>query len=157
MQYRCQVYNRYGMSELTRQIQALLEEHAGDALDSGWAEVTASENIAGLTLRLESMKPGTAPLEVHFDSDLLLVCSPGRHNMVVEFFSEDPEEIKRGVRALAAAVVAGTYRERLQEGTTDVEAEWPGAEGRQRATRRLIAMQGTEGNPWREVRYEPYS
>lgn len=145
------------MSELERQIQALLEELADDAIRSGWAEVTADDNIAGLTLRLESMKPGTAPLEVHFDSDLLLVCAPGRHNMVVEFFSEDPEEIKRGVQALTAAVVAGTYWERLKEGTTDVEAEWPGVEGKQRATRRLIAMPGSENNPWREIRYEPYS
>ena len=124
---------------------------------SGWAEVTETENVSGLTLRLEPMKLGAAPLEIHFDSDLLLVCSPGRNNMVVEFFSEDPEEIKRGVRALAAAVVAGTYSERLKEGTTDVEAEWPGAEGVQRATRTVIAVPGTADNPWREVIYEPYS
>jgi hypothetical protein len=145
------------MSELASQIQDLLEEEARTALDAGWAEVTETENIAGLTLRLEPMKLAAAPLEVHFDSDQLLMCSPGRKLMVVEFFSENAEEIERGVRALAAAVVAGTYRERLQEGTTDVEAEWPAAEGAQRAKRTVIAVPGTEKNPWREVLYEPYS
>lgn len=126
-------------------------------LAAGWAEVTEDESVAGLTLRLEPMKLTAASLEIHFDSDQLLVCAPGRHHMVVEFFSEDPEEIERGVRALAAAVVAGSYRERLKRGTTDVEAEWPGVEGPQRARRTVIAVPGAENNPWREVVYEPYS
>ena len=145
------------MSELADQIHGLLEEEAREALDAGWAEVTETENIAGLTLNLEPMKLTAAPLEVHFDSDQLLMCSPGRNHMVVEFFSEDPEEIKRGVRALAAAVAAGSYRERLKQGTTDVEAEWPSVEGAQRATRMVIAVPGAENNPWREVIYEPYT
>lgn len=145
------------MSELTDEICELLEAEAREALDSGWAEVRMDENVTGVTLHLESAKLAAAPLEIHFDSDQLLVCSPGRHNMVVEFFSEDPEEIKRQVRALAAAVVAGKYSERLKEGTTEVEAQWPGADGMQRATRTLIAVPGAESKPWREVSYEPYS
>lgn len=145
------------MSELTSRIQSLLEEEAREALDAGWAEVVETENIAGLTLRLEPMKLQAAPLEIHFDSDQLLMCSPGRKNMLVEFFSEDPEEIELSVRALAAAVVAGTYCERLKQGTTDAEAEWPGVEGPQRVRRTLIAVPGAKDNPWREVAYEPYS
>jgi hypothetical protein len=145
------------MSELASQIQSLLEEEARAALEAGWAEVTETENVAGLTLRLEPIKLDAAPLEVHFDSDQLVMCSPGRNNMVVEFFSEDPEEIKRGVRALAAAVVAGGYGERKKDGTTELEAEWPSPGGVQRATRSLLAVPGAEKKPWREVGYAPYS
>ncbi len=134
-----------------------MEEQAREAVAAGWAEVTETENVAGITLRLEPMRLTAASLEIHFDSDQLLVCSPGRNHMVVEFFSEDTEEIERGVRALAAAVVAGSYRERLRRGTADVEAEWPGVDGAQRATRTVIAVPGAEKNPWREVVYEPYS
>lgn len=145
------------MSEFAGQIRSLLEVEACEAVESGWAEVSETENVAGLTLRLEPMKLTAASLEVHFDSDQLLVCAPGRNHMVVEFFSEDTREIERGVRALSAAVVAGSYRERLKRGTTDVEAEWPGVDGPQRAARRVIAVPGAENNPWREVAYEPYS
>jgi hypothetical protein len=144
------------MSDLAGEIHELLEAEARAALDSGWAEVQPIDNITGLTLHLEPAKLAAAPLEIHFDSDQLLVCSPGRHNMVVEFFSEDPEEIKPQVKALAAAVVAGSYSERLREGTTDIEARWPGANGPQRATRTVIAVPGAENKPWREVAYEPY-
>lgn len=145
------------MSELAGQIRSLLEEEAREALAAGWAEVIEDEHLAGLTLRLEPIKLGAAPLEIHFDSDLLLMCSPGRNQMLVELFSEDPEEIKRGVRALAAAVVAGTYSERKKDGTTDLEAEWPSPEGVERAARTLIAVPGAEKKPWREVAYESYS
>jgi hypothetical protein len=150
------VYNREEMSELVREIHSLLEEEARDHIAAGWAEVRVGENAVGPTLHLEPMKLQAAPLEVYFDSDQLVICYPGRHSMVVEFFSEDPEEIKPQVRALATAVVAGTYAERLKEGTTDVEAEWPGSDGTQRATRTVLAMPGKENNPWRDVNYEPY-
>lgn len=144
------------MSELVREIQELLEAEARDAIAAGWAEVRADEGAVGPTLHLEPMKLDAAPLEIYFDSDQLVVCYPGRHSMVVEFFSEDPEEIKPGVRALAAAVVIGSYCERLKQGTTDVEAEWPGPEGTQRATRTVIAVPGTKDNPWRDVSYDAY-
>src|SRR4051794_41879632 len=101
------------------------------------------------------MKLAAAPLEVYFDSDLLLVCSPGRNDMVCEFFSEDPEEIKRQVRALTAAVVTGAYAEQVQEGTTEIVAEWPGPDGRQRATRSLLAMKRRGNDGWRTGAYEP--
>jgi len=150
------VYNPEEMSDLVGEIQALLEEEARDQVHAGWAEVRVAENVVGPTLHLEPMKLEAAPLEVYLDSDQLVICYPGRHSMVVEFFSEDPEEIKPQVRALATAVVAGTYAERLKEGTTDVEAEWPGSEGTQRATRTVLAMPGKENNPWQDVNYEPY-
>jgi hypothetical protein len=144
------------MSELVREIQELLEAEARDAIASGWAEVRADEGAVGLTIHMEPMKLEAAPLEVYFDSDQLVVCYPGRNSMVVEFFSEDPGEIKPGVQALAAAVVTGSYSERLKQGTTDVEAEWPGPEGTQRATRSVIAVPGTKDNPWQSVSYEAY-
>lgn len=144
------------MSELVREIQELLEAEARDAIAAGWAEVRADEGAVGPTLNLEPMKLEAAPLEIYFDSDQLVVCYPGRHSMVVEFFSEDPEVIKPGVRALAAAVVSGSYAERLKQGTTDVEAEWPGPGGTQRATRSVITVPGTKDNPWRSVGYDAY-
>ena len=145
------------MPDLGLEIQELLEEEAARALGAGWAEVREAESVVGLTLHLEPIKLQAAPLEVHFDSDQLLVCYPGRNSMVVEFFSEDPEEIKRQVRALVVAVVAGSYGERLKEGTTEVEAEWPGPDGQpQRASRKVIHVPGTEVREWRAVAYESY-
>lgn len=144
------------MSQLVSEIQGLLEAEARDAIAAGWAEVRAGEGPVGPTLHLEPMKLEAAPLEIYFDSDQLVICYPGRNSMVVEFFSEDPGEIKPGVQALAAAVVAGSYSERLKQGTTDVEAEWPGPEGTQRAARSVITVPGTKDNPWRGVSYEAY-
>jgi hypothetical protein len=145
------------MSDLGLQIQELLEAEASQALGAGWAEVREDESAIGLTLYLEPMKLEAAPLEIHFDSDQLLVCYPGRNSMVVEFFSEDSEEIKRQVRALVVAIVGGSYGERLREGTTEVEAEWPGPEGQpQRASRKVIHVPGSESKAWRPVEYDSY-
>lgn len=145
------------MSDLGLQIQELLEEEAKQAVGAGWAEVREDDSVIGLTLHLEPMKLEAAPLEIHFDSDVLLMCYPGRNSMLVEFFSEDPEEIKRQVRALAVAIVGGSYGERLKEGTTEVEAEWPGPEGQpQRASRKVVHVPGSETREWREVEYESY-
>lgn len=150
------MYNRSGVTELTSEIREILELEARDALASGWAEVREDEAEIGLTMYLEPMKLSAAPLEVYFDSDQLLVCSPGRKDMVCEFFSEDQEEIKRQVRALCAAVVSGTYSERVQEGTTEIVAEWPGPDGTQQATRSLLAIRSRGKESWRTVSYEPY-
>jgi hypothetical protein len=144
------------MSELELEIRELLEEEGRQALTAGWAEVREVEGVTGLTLHLEPVKLAAAPLEVHFDSDQLLVCYPGRNNMVVEFFTDDAEEMKRQVRALAVAVVDGSYGERVKEGATEVEAEWPGPAGPQRASRRVVQVPGTETNEWRPVEYEEY-
>jgi hypothetical protein len=142
---------------LAAEIKEILEAEAREVLAAGWAEVREEEAAIGLTLYLEPMKLSAAPLEVYFDSDQLLVCSPGRKDMVCEFFSEDPEEIKRQVRALAAAVVSGSYSERVQEGTTEIVAEWPGPEGNQQATRSLLALKRPGDEGWRTVSYEAYS
>jgi hypothetical protein len=144
------------VTSLADAIKEILAAEAREALAAGWAEVREEEATIGLTLFLEPMKLAAAPLEVYFDSDQLLVCSPGRNDMVCEFFSEDPEEIKRQVRALTAAVVSGSYRERVQEGTTEIVAEWPGPDGQQRATRSLLAMRRPGNDGWRAVDYEPY-
>jgi hypothetical protein len=145
------------VTSLIVEIKEILESEAREALAAGWAEVREEEAAIGLTLYLEPMKLAAAPLEIYFDSDLLLVCSPGRKDMVCEFFSEDPEEIKRQVRALTGAVVGGSYSERVQEGTTEIVAEWPGPDGREEATRSLLAMKGRGNAGWRTVEYEPYS
>jgi hypothetical protein len=145
------------MTSLADEIREILAAEAAEALAAGWAEVREEHSEIGLTLFLEPMKITSAPLEVYFDSDQLLVCSPGRHDMVCEFFSEDPEEIKRQVRALTQAVVKGRYAERLQEGTTEIVAEWPGPDGREQATRSLLAMRSSGRESWRAVSYEPYS
>ena len=145
------------MTSLAIEIKEILELEAREALGAGWAEVREEEAEIGLTLYLEPMKLAAAPLEIYFDSEQLLVCSPGRNDMVCEFFSEDQEEIKRQVRALTEAVVAGTYSERVQEGTTEIVAEWPGPDGTQNATRSLLAMKIRGEERWREVGYEPYS
>jgi len=145
------------MTSLADEIKEILAAEAAEALAAGWAEVREEQAEIGLTLFLEPIKLATAPLEVYFDSDQLLVCSPGRHDMVCEFFSEEPEEIKRQVRALTRAVVEGSYSERLQEGTTEIVAEWPGPDGREQATRSLLAMRSSGRESWRAVAYEPYS
>jgi hypothetical protein len=145
------------VTSLVVEIRGILEEEAREALAAGWAEVREEEAEIGLTLYLEPMKLAAAPLEVYFDSDQLLVCSPGRKDMVCEFFSEDPEEIKRQVRALTRAVVTGAYSERVQEGTTEIVAEWPGPEGRQQAKRSLLALRRPGNDGWRAIEYETYS
>lgn len=145
------------MTSLAVEIKEILQAEAREALAAGWAEVREEEAEIGLTLHLEPMKLAAAPLEVYFDSDELLVCSPGRKDMVCEFYSEEPEEIKRQVQALTAAVVSGSYSERVQEGTTEIVAEWPGPEGRQRATRSLLAMRRPGKDGWRAIDYEAYS
>ncbi|HXR60248.1 MAG TPA: hypothetical protein VN732_02870 [Solirubrobacterales bacterium] len=144
------------MLNLEQETREILETQARDVLAAGWAELRVVEVEIGLTLHLEPIKQDAAPLEIYFDSDQLVVCAPGRHDMVCEFFSEDAAEIKRQVRALAAAVVAGTYAERVKDGTTEVAAEWPGPDGPQEATRTVLAVVGSDSRPWRSVTYEPY-
>lgn len=144
------------MAELTTEIKEILSAEARGAIAAGWAEVREEEAEIGLTLFLEPMKLTAAPLEVYFDSDQLLVCSPGRSDMVCEFFSEDPEEIKRQVRALTLAVITGRYAERVQDGTTEIVAEWPGPDGTEQATRSLLALRRPGEESWRTVVYEPY-
>lgn len=150
------MYNRSSMPNLGQETREILEAQARDALEAGWAELGEVEAEIGLTLHLEPVKLEAAPLEIYFDSDQLVVCAPGRNDMVCEFFSEDPAEIKRQVRALATAVVAGTYAERVKDGTTEVAAEWPGPDGPQEASRTVLAVVGADRRPWRSVTYEPY-
>jgi hypothetical protein len=145
------------MLELAREIQELIEAEAAEALASGWAELRVEEGEIGLSLHLEPAKLASAPLEIYFDSAELVVCSPGRKGMSCEFFSQDPDEIKRQVRALAAAVVAGTYSERTRPGTIELLAEWPGPEGSETAKRDALATFGaTGGGEWTAITYEPY-
>jgi hypothetical protein len=144
------------MPNLEQETREILEAEAREAMAAGWAELRVVEVEIGLTLHLEPVKFEAAPLEIYFDSDQLVVCAPGRHDMVCEFFSEDPAEIKKQVRALAAALVAGKYTERVKDGTTEVAAEWPGPDGPQEASRTVLAVVGAERRPWRSVTYEPY-
>jgi hypothetical protein len=145
------------MGDLEREIQEILEEEAREALAAGWAEVRVEESDIGLTLHLEPMKLKAAPLEIHFDSDELLVCSPGRNDMICEFFSEEPEEIKVQVRALTAALVSGRYFERKRKGSPNIEAEWPGPDGEMRKAEQIILAISLRGEGvLRTIAYEPY-
>jgi hypothetical protein len=144
------------MLELVGEIQELMEVEARQALDSGWAEVRLEEGEIGPSLHLEPVKLASAPLDVYFDSEELVVCSPGRKDMSCEFFSQDTGEIKERVRALAAAVVAGNYVERLRTGTSELVAEWPGPGGKEKAVREALISSGAGGGEWTTVAYEPY-
>ncbi|HET9677473.1 MAG TPA: hypothetical protein VFP21_08230 [Solirubrobacterales bacterium] len=145
------------MSDLEQEIQQILEEEARAAIAAGWAEVRDEVTAIGLTLHLEPMKMKAAPLEIHFDSDELLVCSPGRHDMICEFFSEDPEELKVQVRALVAALISGRYFERKRDGSPNIEAEWPGPDGEmQKAEQVILAISLRKEGEVRTIAYEPY-
>lgn len=145
------------MGDLEMEIQEILKEEAREALAAGWAEVRDEETEIGMTLHLEPMKLKAAPLDIHFDSDELLVCSPGRNDMICEFFSEEPEEIKVQVRALAAALVSGRYFERKREGSPNIEAEWPGPNGEmQKAEQVILAISLRKEGDVHTIAYEPY-
>lgn len=144
------------MLRLAREVQAILEGEARSAIDAGWAELRIEEGDLGPSLHLEPIKLEAAPLEVYFDSEELLMCSPGRHGIVVEFFSEDPGEITERVRALVAAVVSGRYTERISGGGGETVAEWPGPDGMEQATRSAIGEPPARPKSWRTVEYEPY-
>jgi hypothetical protein len=143
------------LDQLVREVQTALEEAARDSLASGWAELRSSQEV-GPTLHLEPMKMSAAPLEVHFDSDELILCTPGRNAMLCEFFAEDCDDLPGAVRALAAAVVAGEYRERLKEGSVQIEAEWPGPDGPELVQHDVLEMPGAEKRDWRQIDYDPY-
>jgi hypothetical protein len=144
------------MLELAREIQGYLEEEARGALESGWAEMRLVEGAIGPTLHLEPVKLESAPIEIYFDSDQLVVCSPGRNGLVCEFFSEEPGGMKDRVQAIVAAVVSGSYSERLRERSTEMVAEWPGPNGTEQAKRSPLGALAPSGGGWRTVTYEPY-
>lgn len=144
------------MLELALEIQEMIEAEARDALASGWAELRVEEGDTGPSLNLEPVKLSSAPLEVYFDSAELVICSPGRHGMTCEFFSEDVEEIKKRIMSLVAAVVAGNYSERSKKNSIELVAEWSGPEGREEARREPLLATGAGGEEWQVVEYEPY-
>ena len=144
------------MLELAREIQEMIQGEAQEAISSGWADLTIDEGEIGPSVHLEPVKLASAPLEIYFDSNELVICSPGRKGMSCEFFSDDEEKIKAQVRALAAAVVAGSYVERLRDGTSELHAEWPGPEGKEEAIREALISSGAGGGELTVIAYEPY-
>ena len=144
------------MLELAREIQDLIEEEARSALKAGWAELTVAEVDIGPSLHLEPVKLECAPLEIYFDSAQLVICSPGRKGMSCEFFSEVPGGVKDQVLALASAVVAGTYEERMRKGSSELVANWPGPTGKEEAVRHALVATGLGGNIWTTISYDPY-
>lgn len=144
------------MLELTREIHDLIEVEAREALTSGWAELRMEDGEIGPMLHLEPAKLASAPLEIFFDSEELVVCSPGRKGMACEFFSEDREEIKERVRALAAAVVTGNYVERQSNASSELVAEWPGPQGTEKSVREALISSGYGGGTWTTLAYEAY-
>lgn len=144
------------MLQLAREVQEILEEKARSAIDAGWAELRIEEGDLGPSLHLEPIKLEAAPLEIYFDSEELVMCSPGRHGVVAEFFAEDPGEITERVRALVTAVVSGRYTERISDGGGEIVAEWPGPDGMEQAKRSAIGGKPEQPKSWRAVNYEPY-
>lgn len=144
------------MLDLAREILKILEEEARSTVSAGWAEVRVEEGDLGPTLHLEPMKLQAAPLEIYFDSEELVVCTVGRHGMVIEFLSEDPEEIERRVRTLVAAVVAGGYSERMRGRSGEAVAEWPGPDGPEEAKRSGLENPMAPPRGWHTISYEPY-
>lgn len=144
------------MLELAREIQGLMEDEARGALEAGWAELTVSEVDIGPSLHLEPVRLECAPLEIFFDSAQLVICSPGRKGMSCEFFSEVPGGVKDRVLALAAAVVAGEYEERMRKGSSELVANWPGPAGKEEAVREALVASGYGGGSWTTISYEAY-
>jgi len=144
------------MLGLARKVHDLIAVEAREALESGWAELSLEEGDVGPALRLEPMKLACAPLEIYFDSAQLVLCSPGRKGMGCEFFSQDQGEIREKVRALAAALVAGSYVERLRDATSELVAEWPGPAGTEEARREALISTGASSGSWTTISYEPY-
>ncbi len=144
------------MLELAREIQEMVQREAREAIASGWADLTIDEGEVGPSVHLEPVKLASAPLEIYFDSTELVICSPGRKGMSCEFFADEEEKIKARVRALAAAVVAGSYVERLRDGTSELLAEWPGPEGTEEAIREALISSGAGGGELTVIAYEPY-
>jgi hypothetical protein len=150
------VYNRYSMLEqLVREVRAVIHEEARESLATGWAELRRDDEVEP-TLLLQPIKLSAAPLEVHFDSEELLLCTPGRHGMILEFFADDCDDMPAAVRALAAAVICGEYSERLKAGGVEVEAEWKGHEGPECRLHTVMKTPNPEKNDWRSVSYESY-
>jgi hypothetical protein len=144
------------MLGLAREVHDLIAVEAREALESGWADLSLEEGEVGPALRLEPMRLACAPLEIYFDSAQLVLCSPGRKGMGCEFFSPDQGEIKAQVRALAAALVAGSYVERLRDATSELVAEWPGPAGTEEARREALISTGASSGSWTAISYEPY-
>jgi hypothetical protein len=142
------------MLPLAREIHDLIAVEARAALDSGWAELQLDDGDVGPTIHLEPIKMEAAALGVYFDSEELVICTPGRKGLSCEFFSQDRDEIKERVRALAAAVIAGKYVERARKNTTELVGEWPGPEGMEQAKRAPLLASGT--GRWQATTYEPY-
>jgi len=143
------------LEQLVREVRTVIEEEASESLASGWAELRREDEVEPMLL-LEPMKMSAAPLEVHFDSEELLLCTPGRHGMILEFFAESCDDMPAAIRALTAAVTCGEYSERLKEGGIQVEAEWMGHEGPERRLHSVLKTPGSEKKGWRSVDYEPY-
>ena len=143
------------LDQLVREVQKVLEEEARESLAAGWAELRSEHDVEP-SLHLEPMKMAAAPLEIHFDSEELLLCTPGRNGMICEFFTDDCDDLPGAVRGLAAAVLAGTYSERLKEGSVQIEASWPGADGPQVMRHNVLEVPGAEDKGWRSVSYEPF-
>lgn len=143
------------LDQLVREIQAVLEEAARESLAAGWAELRSEFDVEP-ALFLEPMKMEAAPLQIHFDSEDMLLCTPGRSGMICEFFTEEGDDLHACVRGLSTAVVAGTYSERLKEGSVAIEAKWPEPDKEVVMLHNVLEVPGSKDKGWRSVSYEPF-
>jgi hypothetical protein len=92
---------------------------------------------AGPTVTLEPPRPGeAAPVGFSIDTPQQVSCFPGEHGMRFELWREDFAHILAAAVEIAAAVLDGSYEERVQPGGGDqsprIVASWPDADGARR-------------------------
>ncbi|HMI81997.1 MAG TPA: hypothetical protein VK480_09450 [Solirubrobacterales bacterium] len=143
------------LDQLVREIRAILQEAARESLSAGWAELRSEFDVEP-ALFLEPMRLEAAPLVVHFDSEDMLLCSPGRSGMMCEFFTEEGDDLHASVRGLATAVVAGNYSERVRLGSVAIEAKWLAEEREVTMLHNVLEVPGSTDKGWRSVSYEPF-
>jgi hypothetical protein len=150
------------LTELSKAVVVAVESAADGAIGDRRAAVSVVEDPDGdLVVQLEPNALGAAPLDVRVDTEHQVSCFPGRSGMIVELFSNDLEELVRGVSDLASAVVAGTYCEWVNESRakTRIAASWVGGGRTVKARLNVLfppRRSARRGGNWRSVRYEAY-
>jgi hypothetical protein len=119
------------LSSLARRLLVAVEEAA-----AGFDAVVTK---AGPTVTLEPPRPGeAASLGFSIDAPKQVSCFPGEHGMCFELWRADFEDILAAAVELVAAVLDGTYTERVQAAGGPkgprIVASWPDAAGARRTS-----------------------
>jgi hypothetical protein len=119
------------LSSLASRLLVVVEEAA-----AGFDAVVTQ---AGPTVTLEPPRPGEAALlGFSIDAPEQVSCFPGEHGMCFELWRADFEDMLAATVELAAAVLDGTYTERVQAARGPrgprIVASWPDAVGARRTS-----------------------